>query len=404
MTNRMVRTLGALGLVLAFAAAGVAEAAEHPWVGSFWPKAEAAGVPEALFRRAFADFVPDPDILRSSANQAEFVKPLWAYLASAVSADRIETGAALAVRHRTALTKIEQVYGVERAILIAIWGMETSYGTDIADIGNGKSVIRSLATIAAAGGSRVAFAEEQLIAALKIVERGDVTLAALTGSWAGAMGQPQFIPTTYQDYAVDFDGDGKRDIWKSALDSLASMANFLRARGWQAGGGWGYEVVLPAGFDHRLADGDIVKPASDWAALGVKRPKGAAFPRPEEPGAILLPTGARGPAFLIFANFKVIKRYNNSDSYALAVASLSDRIKGLPAFVGSWPLNELPLNSAERSELQRLLATRGLYAGAIDGKLGKQSDAGLRNFQASIGLAPDGYASQPLLQRLRTAN
>ncbi|MFO1185356.1 MAG: lytic murein transglycosylase [Bauldia sp.] len=381
-----------------------AKAAEHPWVASFWPKAAAEGVPEAIFRKAFADFTPDPDILRSSANQAEFVRPLWTYLANTVSTERVETGTALAIRYRTQLAKIEAVYGVERAILVAIWGMETSYGTDLGDTGNGKNIIRSLATIAAAGGSRVAFAEEQLIAALKIIERGDVTLAALTGSWAGAMGQPQFIPTTYQDYAVDFDGDGKRDIWKSALDSLASMANFLRARGWQAGGSWGHEVILPAGFDYRLADPEVVKATADWAALGVKRPKGAAFARPDEQAAILLPTGARGPAFMIFGNFRVIKRYNNSDAYALAVGSLSDRIKGLPAITGPWPRDELPLSSSERSELQQLLAARGLYSGPIDGKLGRLSDAGLRTFQASIGMAPDGYPSAPLLQKLRSAS
>lgn len=400
--TRLLQRVG-LAVCLALPVAGAADAAEHPWVASFWPKAAEAGVPEAIFRRAFADFTPDPDILRSSANQAEFVKPLWAYLASAVSADRIETGTALAARYRTQLAKIEATYGVERTVLVAIWGIETSFGTDVGDTSSGKNVIRSLATIAAAGGSRVAFAEEQLIAALKIVERGDVALNALTGSWAGAMGQPQFIPTTYQDYAVDFDGDGRRDIWKSPVDSLASMANFLRARGWQSGAGWGYEVVLPAGFDHRLADSEVVKPVSDWAALGVKRPKGVALPRPDEQAAVLLPTGARGPAFLIFANFRVIKRYNNSDTYALAVSALADRIRGLPAISGSWPLNELPLNSTERSELQRLLAGRGLYAGPIDGKLGRLSDAGLRTFQASIGLAPDGYASQILLQKLRAA-
>ena len=224
----------------------------------------------------------------------------------------------------------------------------------------------------------------------------------MTGSWAGAMGHTQFIPTTYEAYAVDFDGDGRRDIWNSPADALASAANYLHEAGWVSGTTWGYEVALPQGFNYRLAEDQKSRTVSDWAKLGVVRARGEAFPRPGDKATLIAPAGASGPAFLMLRNHFVIKRYNNSTAYSLAVGYLADRLRGGDAFTRSWPADERLLTADESAELQQHLARAGYYDGEIDGKLGPASRAAIRAFQSGRGLAADGFAGLQLLQTLRS--
>ena len=286
--------------------------------------------------------------------------------------------------------------GVDRHVIIAIWGMETSYGTFLGDM----NVIRSLATLAYRG-SRKDFGRTQLLAALKILQQGDITAAKMTGSWAGAMGHTQFIPTTYRAHAVDFDGDGKRDIWNNIPDALASAANYLRVSKWRTGETWGYEVAVPRGFNYALSGTKTVKTLRQWQRLGLKRIRGQRFPRPGDRASLIVPAGARGPAFLVLNNFRSILRYNNATAYALAVGHLSDRIRGFPAFVRPWPSDDRPLARDQREELQRRLSAKGYATGGVDGVLGRQTRAAVRAYQRAVGLPVDGYPSLKLLERLR---
>ncbi|HBB24151.1 MAG TPA: lytic murein transglycosylase, partial [Pseudomonas sp.] len=253
---------------------------------------------------------------------------------------RVRSGQRLLNEHAATLDRIEARYGVDRETLVAVWGLESSFGQIMGD----KSVIRSLATLAHEG-RRPAFAKSQLIAALEILQHGDVSPQQMRGSWAGAMGQTQFIPTTYNTHAVDFDGDGKRDIWNSSADALASAAHYLQASGWKQGQPWGFEVQLPSGFDYALADNEIRKPLAEWRRLGLRGLPGG---RDEANASLLLPAGHRGPAFLIMDNFRAILRYNNSSAYALAIGLLSESFQGKGQVAGSWPRGEQPLSRSER--------------------------------------------------------
>jgi membrane-bound lytic murein transglycosylase B len=372
------------------------------WVQEFWPTASAEGISRATYEAAFRGVTPDPAVLEKARYQPEFVKPMWDYIASGVSEKRIVNGRAMLARHAELLDGIERTYGVDRHIVAAIWGMESSYGEVLGNPKIVKSVVRSLATLAYADPRRAKFGRTQLVAALKILQRGDISLAGLTGSWAGAMGHTQFIPTTFEAYAVDFDGDGRRDIWNSVADALASTANYLNKSGWVPGKTWGYEVVLPHGFDYRLADTETERTLAEWERLGVRRARGERFPRPEDNGILIAPAGARGPAFLLLRNHYVIKRYNNATSYALAVGHLADRLRGGQTFAQAWPAEERPLTDAERAELQQLLARVGLYNGAIDGKIGPQSREAIRAFQSGRGMPADGFVGLRLLETLRS--
>jgi lytic murein transglycosylase len=264
-----------------------------------------------------------------------------------------------------------------------------------------KPVIRSLATLACGDPNRAGFWREQLHAALQIVDRGEITPDRMTGSWAGAMGHTQFIPTTYLSHAVDFDGDGRRDMWGSVPDALASTANYLKASGWRSGESWGYEVALPQGFDYALADDTTERPLSEWTQLGVRLPHGGDFPGIDAKAVLTLPAGARGPAFLLLPNFRVILRYNNSTAYAVSVGHLADRLRGGAAFVQPWPRDDRTLTMSERRELQRLLGAHGFPVGEPDGRLGPKTRAGVRAYQSSVDLTPDGYADPLLLERLK---
>lgn len=369
------------------------------FVESQWPAAEARGVTRATFAAAFRGVGPDDDVLAKATSQPEFSRAIWDYLDDMAAESRIATGRDMLVRHRALLDRIEATYGVDRHVVVAIWGMESSYGAILRDPTKVKNVVRALATLGWRGGSRAAYGRQQLNAVLRILEHHDVDARHMTGSWAGAMGQTQFIPTTYLAYAVDFDGDGRRDIWTSVPDALASTANYLRKSGWQAGATWGYEVVLPPGFDSSL-EGRSASLA-DWTARGVVRAAGSAFPRPGDQATLLLPAGPGGPAFLTLRNFQAIKRYNNANAYALGVGHLADRLAGGGPFVKPWPRGYTPLDEAGRAELQSRLNAIGFPLEKIDGKVGPQTVAAIRAFEAQRGLAVTGNASLELLTLLR---
>jgi len=393
-----------LTILIGFGLSGAAraDAGFDRFVQEFWPTAQAEGISPGIYEAAFRGVSPDPEVLEKASHQPEFVTPLWEYVETRVSDKRIANGREMLGRYGSLLDRLESAYGVDRHILVAIWGMESSYGDALDDPKIIRGVIRSLATLAYADPRRGRFGRQQLVAALKILERGDVPVAGLTGSWAGAMGHTQFIPTTYEAYAVDFDGDGRRDLWGSPADALASAANYLRESGWVAGATWGYEVVLPQNFDYRLVDVETTLTLAEWDRLGVRRARGEGYPRPGDNAVLLAPAGAGGPAFLMLRNHYVIKRYNNATAYALAVGHLADRLRGGDAFVQAWPHSERPLSRDESVELQQHLARFGLYDGTIDGEIGPRSRAAIRAYQSGRGMIADGFAGVRLLQTLRS--
>ncbi|AZD69618.1 membrane-bound lytic murein transglycosylase B [Pseudomonas chlororaphis] len=369
------------------------------WQAGFRVEALNAGIRADLFDRAFAGITPDMGVIKADRSQPEFTRPVWEYLDGALSPLRVRKGQALINQYADILQQIEQRYGVDRQALVAVWGMESNFG----EFQGNKSVIRSLATLAYEG-RRPAFANSQLLAALQILQHGDIQPEKMLGSWAGAMGQTQFIPTTYNTHAVDFDGDGRRDIWNSPADALASTAHYLQSSGWQKGQPWGFEVELASGFDYALADGAIRKPVAEWLRLGMKLPNGASVPPGSEQlsAALLLPAGYRGPAFLILDNFRAVLKYNNSSSYALAVNLLSQRFNGSGLINGVWPKDDMPLSRSERIELQSLLSANNYDAGNPDGIIGANTRKAIRSAQQSLGWPADGYPTHKLLESLRS--
>ncbi|QVM97386.1 lytic murein transglycosylase [Pseudomonas sp. SORT22] len=368
------------------------------WQAGFRQQALQAGINASTFDRAFLGVTPDMDVIKADRSQPEFTRPVWEYLDGALSPLRVRNGKGLLEKHAELLSQIEQRYGVDRNVLVSVWGMESNFG----QFQGNKSVIRSLATLAYEG-RRPAFAQAQLIAALQILQNGDIQPDAMKGSWAGAMGQTQFIPTTYNTHAVDFDGDGRRDIWNSSADALASTAHYLQSSGWKRGEPWGFEVLLVPGFDYWLADGSQRKPVSEWLQMGLKLPAGVRLPAGSEQlsAALLLPAGYRGPAFLVLDNFRAILKYNNSSSYAMAVGLLGQRFDGSGYIAGSWPKDDLPLSRSERVELQTLLSARNYDAGAADGIIGANTRKAIRSAQQALGWPADGYPTHKLLDSLR---
>ena len=366
------------------------------WIAGFRDRALRQGISAQTFDRAFAGVEYDADVIRRDRNQSEFTKTIWDYLDSAASDARVENGKAALRTHAALLDRIEARYEVDKDVVVAIWGLESAYGT----FRGSNPVIRSLATLAH-DARRSDFFEAQLIEALKILQSGDVTLRNFTGSWAGAMGHTQFIPTSYQSLAVDFDGDGKRDIWSDdPSDALASTANYLAKNGWVKGMPWGIEVRVPDGFDYTLAKREIKRMPSDWAKIGVVALDGTPV-HDHGAASVLLPAGARGAAFLIFKNFDVIETYNTADAYVIGVGHLSDRITGGGPIRSAWPREDRALSFAERKEMQRLLTRKGFDTRKIDGKIGPLTINAVRAFQTSIGDIPDGYASLNILNKLR---
>ncbi|OWP48049.1 lytic murein transglycosylase [Pseudomonas nitroreducens] len=369
------------------------------WRDGFRAHALAAGISPQTFDQAFEGIEPDDSVVTADRSQPEFTRPVWQYLESAVSPARVRNGQDRLLQNAEVLQRIDTTYGVDREAVVAIWGMESNFGQQMGS----KNVIRSLATLAYEG-RRPDFGRDQLIAALQILQHGDVPASNMIGSWAGAMGQTQFIPTTYNQYAVDFDGDGRRDIWGSSTDALASTANYLKTSGWQRGQSWGFEVRLPPGFDYSLAEMNIRKPMAEWLRLGVRPASGNLPSDPQASVSLVLPAGYRGPAFLVTDNFRAILKYNNSTSYALAVGLLADSFKGGGKLVGSWPVADTPLSRSDRIELQQTLADRGLAPGTVDGIIGANTRKAIRTFQQSINQPADGYPTPALLRQLRNAH
>ncbi|MEO8543468.1 MAG: lytic murein transglycosylase [Burkholderiaceae bacterium] len=364
------------------------------WVAEFQNTARSAGISDATLQRAFATVQFLPQVVELDHAQPEFSRPIWSYLDVAVSDQRVARGQDQWILERAAIDAASAQYGVPASILVAIWGIESNYGGNFGS----TPVIDALATLGF-DGRREEWARGQLLAALRILQAGDITPAQMIGSWAGAMGQTQFLPSVFLSYAVDADGDGRRDIWGSSADVMASTAHFLARSGWQEGQPWGTEVELPADFDFGRADGSTRLPSADWAALGVRSVDAAALPEFSD-GAILLPAGARGPAFLVGPNFRVLLRYNNATSYALAVGLLAQRLDGGSAVLASWPRDLRSLSRSEVLALQTALNQRGFDSGAADGVVGSRTRDAVRRYQRSVGLPADGYPDGSLLERL----
>lgn len=365
------------------------------WRSLLRSDAIAAGIDADLFDRAFAGISLDPKVIAADNSQPEFTRPVWDYIDGAVSVSRVAQGRLLKAQHRPTLKDIRSTYAVDHEVLIAIWGLESNFGSNIGE----NNVIRSLATLAY-DGRRQAFWRSQLLAALQILQAGDSSVPGLIGSWAGAMGQTQFMPTTFNQHAVDFDGDGRRDLWHSAPDALASAAHYLHASGWENGQPWGFEVSLPRGFDYALADPEIRRSLAQWRALGVNS-LATVDAHEQSQATLFLPAGHRGPAFLLLNNFRSILKYNNSTAYALAIGLLSDALDGHDGVQAAWPRDDRQLGRSERIELQELLTRHGFQPGAADGIIGANTRKAVRAFQQSQGLPADGYPSYELLQQLR---
>ncbi|WP_422075436.1 lytic murein transglycosylase [Tranquillimonas rosea] len=366
------------------------------WIDTFRGRALAQGVDPDTFDQSFEGVQYNTDVIQRDRNQSEFTKTIWEYLDSAVSESRVENGRAALDEYADTLDAIEARYGVEKEVVAAIWGLESAYGSYRGD----TPIIEALATLAH-DGRRGRFFEAQLVAALKIVQNGDTAPGNMTGSWAGAMGHTQFIPTSYLTYAVDFTGDGKRNVWsEDPTDALASTAAYLARFGWETGQPWGVEVQVPDSFDYTLASRDVTRQPSEWAEMGIAGMDGQPVEDHGE-ASVLLPAGAEGAAFLIFDNFGVIERYNTADAYVIGVGHLSDRLAGDGPLKAEWPRDDRSLTFAERKEMQRRLTEEGFDTKGVDGKVGPLTIRAIRGFQRSAGLVPDGYASLTLLDRLR---
>lgn len=363
------------------------------WVANYRARALSNGISPATFDRAFRESGFLPDVIERDRNQTEFKRSLEDYLAIAASDDRVARGRAALAQYGGVLSAIEARYGVEARVVTAVWGMESQYGTRRGNV----EVISALSTLAYEG-RRGAFFESQLNAALKIIQNGDTGVHNMTGSWAGAMGHTQFIPTTYLAYAADFNGDGRRDIWSDdPTDALASAANYLAKSGWTHGQPWGIEVTRPASL---AAPGrGVTRSVADWAAAGVAPANGGSLPN-HGPAALIAPAGASGPAFLVFRNFNVILRYNNAENYAIGVGHLSDRLAGGPRIRGSFPPDAQGMTLADRQELQRRLTAAGYDTQGADGVIGQKTKDAISAWQRAHGMPATGEPSMEILRRL----
>ena len=390
---------GCLGGNATQSAAGAWPSVRNPafdaWVRGFRARAARAGISAQTLSQGLRGVGYLPGVIERDRNQTEFKRSLEDYLAIAASDERVAKGRSqFSARSRT-LQAIEARYGVEAEIVCAVWGLESRYGERRGD----APVISALATLAF-DGRRGSFFEKQLVAALKIIQNGDISAARMTGSWAGAMGHTQFIPTSYQAFAVDFDGDGRRDIWSAdPSDALASTAAYLQRNGWRTGQPWGLEVLLPNGFSGPTGRGNA-RSAAQWRAAGVRRADGRALPD-HGPGSILTPSGRSGPAFLVYRNFRVLLSYNNAENYAIGVGHLSDRITGGNAISGTFPPDAFGFTIEDRKALQRGLNRAGFDAGEPDGVFGSKTETAIRAFQKARGLTQTGKPSRALLELLK---
>lgn len=367
------------------------------WVKSFRAVALKNGVTARTYDRAFRGVKLNARVVKLDRKQAEFSREIWDYLDTATSPKRVKNGKAMLVKYKKTLARIEQKYGVDREVVLAVWGLESSYGKNMGDI----NIIEALATLAY-DGRREKFGRQQLLEALRIIQRGDITPDRMMGSWAGAMGHTQFIPTSYQAFAQDFDGDGKRNVWdpRDPSDALASTANYFKKSGWTKNQPWGVEVKLPKDFYYGNASLKVKATPARWNELGLRLIRGGKIPNHGK-GSVFLPAGSDGPAFIVFKNFQVIKRYNNANSYAMAVGHLADRIKGGGYFAQEWPRGPGALKLDEKLEVQKLLNRAGYDLGEPDGIIGPKTIDAVTAIQVSWGQQPSGKADQEFLKVLR---
>ncbi|QLF68116.1 lytic murein transglycosylase [Peteryoungia desertarenae] len=402
MTRKHQTLIAAVALSIATAfmpATAQADAGFRKWINDFYATAAREGITERTYRQAFQGVTePDPFVLEKAAFQPEFKSEIWDYLDSRVNPYTVRVGQEMLAKHGRTLDAIERHFGVDKHILLAIWSMESNYGAALERPDRLHNVPRSLATLAYADKRRAKYARTQLIAALKMLQNGDVDNKGLMGSWAGAMGHTQFIPTSYLLYKIDADGNGTKDIWHSIPDALATAANLLEKNGWRTGRTWGYEIAVPRGGARY--DGQT-KTVAQWEALGFKRPNGRGFRDGSERAELKMMAGPNGPGFLMTRNFFVIKRYNNADSYALGVGLLADEIAGYGGMRQRWPRPDGSLDVNEKFELQTRLQALGYYDGKIDGNIGSGSRAAIAAIQQRLGLPSDGQPSRVLLDKLR---
>lgn len=359
------------------------------FLASLWPEAQKRGVSRATFDGAIRGLTPDAEVLRLTQSQPEYIRPIGDYLKNRLTAQLVAGGKRNAEKWAATLEAVEKKYGVDKEIIVAIWGIETGYGS----FSGGKDVIRSLATLAHAR-YRGDFFRNELLAAFEILEQEHITRDKMRGSWAGAMGQPQFIPSSFLKFAVDFSGDGHRDIWSTVPDVLGSIGNYLLRHGWQPGSPWGYEVTTPQGFDYRVSR----RTFPEWQALGVRRADGGKFPAKGD-GILFFPSGASGPGFVVTGNYEAIKRYNLSDAYSLTVAGTANRLRGREAFRGKWP-DVIPLNREQRIRMQKLMQAKGYPVNNVVGQIDFDLRDQIRILQVKFGLLPDGHPTETFLQRL----
>lgn len=375
------------------------EADFQVWLQTFKQQARKQGISQNTLNHAFANTKLNQRVLELDRRQPEFTRTFWQYQQNAVTEWRIRQGKKLLKKHKALLHEVTKKYGVPERILVAFWGMETNYG---GYTGN-TPIIDSLATLSY-DPRRSKYFTQELLAALRVIDNGDTKLSQMKGSWAGAMGQCQFMPSNYLNYAIDADNDGRRDLWGSYRDIFHSMGNFLQTLKWNKGENWGREVSVPKNFDYALADGKTKKSLSEWKQLGIKHADGRTLPDESMQAALLLPHDANGPIFLVFDNFFVIKRWNNSNNYALAVGHLADRLVNRPELSKKAPKNDRGLSRANMREIQLLLKMHGYNIGGIDGIAGAKTKQALRAYQAKHGLIVDGFPTYRMLKKLRNTN
>jgi membrane-bound lytic murein transglycosylase B len=400
LAHAFIVALGLSGSALSAGAAapskitGSQQAAFRGFIETLWPLAEARGVSRPTFDSAFAGVTFDPTVVASARSQPEFVRPIWDYVASAVSADRIQRGRDRARSEALWLASAKGLYGVDDAVILGVWGLETDFG----GFAGSSNIIRSLASLAYIHFQGDYFRDE-LLSALVILEEGDIAPSLMRGSWAGAMGQTQFMPSSYLSYAVAFQRHDRRDIWTSEADAIGSTANYLAKHGWTKDLPWGFEVRLPAKFGLTAADSSSPAPFSSFAARGVVKADGSPLPESGD-GRLLILAGLNGPVFLVTSNFDAIKTYNNSTAYALSVGLLGDAVSGGPGLAAQWPSRDHPLTAPQIQKLQTKLQRMGYDVGKIDGKIGDTLRSAVSAYQERNGLPPDGYANQALFSRV----
>lgn len=393
--NRLITR--AAVLMLSAASATVSAASFEQCLAGLQSKAQAKGVSTSTYKRYTADLQPDMSVLELLDSQPEFSTPIWDYMAALVDQQRVDDGRAMLKQHSKVLAEISQKYGVDPATVVAVWGVESDYGKTFGK----RPLLVSLSTLSC-NGRRQSFFQGEFFATLNLLQSGDIQAQELNGSWAGAFGHTQFMPSTYQRIAVDGDGDGRRDLVASIPDALASTANYLKRSGWRTGQPWGYEVKLPSGFNVASSGRKNKRPLSLWAAKGVRKIDGSALPSSDISAGILLPAGIKGPAFIVMRNFDAIYSYNAAESYALAIAHLSDRLRGAGELKTPWPTDDPGLSRAERKQVQELLLARGYDIGEADGLIGTNTRRAIVSEQKRLGLQPqDGRAGKKILQALQ---